>query len=89
MGSSPTSPTRNEAEMETRMYPICCTSAFCGGYGDSCRTCRNKPVLDEFKAWRERTAAVQKNPIWSRLFWTATREEKPDVDHQREPAEAL
>jgi len=59
--------------METRRYPICCTSEFCGI--STCEGCRNEQILLEFKAWQQRTAAVRKDPIWSPRFWTATREE--------------
>jgi hypothetical protein len=56
-----------------RRYPSCCTSAFCGR--GSCEGCRDKPILDEFKAWRERVQAVQPDPIWDRGRWVATVEE--------------
>lgn len=54
----------------TRIYPICCTSAFCGKI--DCDGCRNKPVLDEFKAWSERTKAVRPDWIWCPSVWEAT-----------------
>ena len=57
--------------METRMYPIDCTSAFCGNC--NCPSdCKYKSALDEFKAWRERTKAIQPDPIWNPSFWKAT-----------------
>ncbi len=59
--------------METRKYPIGCTSAYCGRI--DCEGCSDEPVLAEFKAWQQRTAAARKDPIWSPRFWTATREE--------------
>jgi len=55
----------------TRVYPSCCTSAFCGR--TECEGCRNKPILDEFKEWKERTGAVCKDYIWSPLVYTSTR----------------
>ena len=46
-----------------RIYPSCCTSAFCGRV--ECSGCRNKPVLDAFKAWVRDTGAVCADEIWS------------------------
>ena len=51
-----------------RLYPLCCTSAFCGG--TDCEGCRNEPVLAEFKAWRAATRAVKQDPIWCPLVYT-------------------
>ncbi len=56
---------------ETRVYPTCCTSAFCGRL--ACDGCRNLSILADFKAWREAHAAVQVDPVWSRSVWTATK----------------
>lgn len=56
---------------ETRTYPACCTSAFCGRI--ECDGCKNLPVLTEFKEWRERTGATQPDSIWSPTIWQATR----------------
>lgn len=56
-----------------RVYPTCCTSAYCGKLSDSCPTCPNKPVLDEFKRWREEHAAVCTDPIWCPSVYTATK----------------
>lgn len=53
----------------TRIYPQCCTSAFCGRI--ECNGCPDKPRLDEFEAWVKRTGAVQKEPIWCPSVWTA------------------
>jgi len=58
-------------EDRTRVYPSCCTSAFCGR--EACAGCRHEPVLAAFKAWRERTKAVVTDPIWCPTVWTATR----------------
>ena len=55
----------------TRLYPTCCISAFCGGGGDDCKTCRNGPILAEFKAWVEKTGATVDDPIWSPRIYTA------------------
>jgi len=52
-----------------RRYPSCCTSAYCDKCGEQCEGCPFKPVLDEFKAWRERTGAVCVDPIWSPSFY--------------------
>jgi hypothetical protein len=49
--------------LETRTYPQGCTSAFCGR--TDCTGCPKLPQLEAFKAWRERTAAVQADHIWS------------------------
>lgn len=56
---------------ETRVYPIACTSAFCGRA--ECSGCPRKPALDEFKAWRARTDAAPADPIWSPLVYIARR----------------
>lgn len=56
---------------ETRVYPARCTSAFCGQ--TECGGCPYKPVLDEFKEWKERTGAVRKDAIWCPTVYTATR----------------
>lgn len=56
---------------EKRVYPSCCTSAFCGRV--CCEGCDSKPVLDEFKAWVEATGAVQSDPIWCPSVWVGTK----------------
>jgi hypothetical protein len=48
--------------LESRIYPICCTSAYCGNYGESCNGCENKPALDEFRSWAKRTRAKRVHP---------------------------
>jgi len=55
----------------TMFYPIACQSAYCGK-SDCPNTCKALPALQEFKAWRERTAAEQPDWIWSPTFWKAT-----------------
>lgn len=57
---------------ETRIYPMCCTSANCG-HGTCPADCRCLPVLHEFKAWVERKAAKVEDHIWCPLVYTATR----------------
>lgn len=55
-----------------RVYPFPCQSMQCGR--TTCpATCPALPELEEFKAWREATAAVKPDPIWSPTFWKATR----------------
>lgn len=63
--------------METRQYPSCCTSMYCGNYGDSCNGCENKPVLDTFNSWKKETLAVQDDHIWNPNSYTATIQAKP------------
>lgn len=59
--------------METRAYPIACTSLYCGKGPDACTSCPNFPALRAFKAWCEDTQAVRRDPIWSPTAYTATR----------------
>mgnify|MGYP007063694626 CR=1 FL=1 len=54
---------------DLRVYPTCCTSAYCGRL--SCEGCQNKPALDEFKAWRDRTQAERTDPTWCPTVYTA------------------
>ena len=56
---------------KTRVYPSCCTSAFCGKI--DCTGRRNLSILADFKAWRERTAAVCADPIWCPNVFHATK----------------
>ena len=58
------------AQRKMRVYPTCCTSAFCGRV--ECEGCRNKPILDEFKAWVKRTGAAKTDPIWCPTVYVAT-----------------
>ena len=57
----------------TRVYPACCTSAFCGKGPESCPACRNWPVLREFKEWVKKTDAKVTDPIWCPMVYQATR----------------
>lgn len=52
-----------------RVYPVVCTSAYCGR--SECAGCRNKPGLDEFKAWVARTSAEVTDPIWCPTVYEA------------------
>lgn len=63
---------------ETRRYPSCCTSAFCGA--EFCDGCAELPHLQAFNAWKERTAAVQPDPIWDRGRWVATKPYNKEKD---------
>lgn len=56
---------------EIRVYPAACTSAYCGK--TDCGDCGLKPMLDEFKAWRKETEAVQPDYVWSPRIWKATK----------------
>lgn len=59
----------DENGKETRVYPMNCTSAFCGR--DNCEGCKWLGELTEFKAWKEETKAVCEDYIWSPNVWTA------------------
>jgi len=58
-------------ERETRVYPMCCTSAHCGKTSDQCPTCTYFPVKKEFAEWVERTGAKVADGIWSPLVYVA------------------
>ncbi len=64
--------------MARRVYPSACTSAFCGKCGDECRSCPDKPALDDFKVWVARSGATVRDPIWSPLVY----ESKPGLARQ-------
>jgi hypothetical protein len=53
---------------DTRVYPVCCTSAHCGK--TDCTGCKNLPVLAEFKAWVEKTGAKVTDPVWCPNVYT-------------------
>lgn len=61
-----------------RVYPSCCTSAYCGKGPESCPTCPRYPEQQEFKRWQEATAAKQTDPIWCPSVYEATRPPEPD-----------
>lgn len=54
---------------QTRVYPVGCTSAYCGRV--ECTGCPRKPILDEFNAWVARTEAIVDDPIWCPTVYTA------------------
>jgi len=58
---------------QLRVYPTCCTSAYCGKLPESCPSCRNFPVLQEFKAWKVEHDAVREDVTWCPSVWTARR----------------
>lgn len=60
------------SRQETRQYPSCCTSAYCGGTSEDCATCPNAVVLAEFKDWVARTNAVQVDCIWCPTLYVGT-----------------
>ena len=56
-----------------RKYPACCTSEYCGKVEPECRSCPSRQYKDAFDAWREETQAVCVDPVWSPLWYQATR----------------
>lgn len=62
-------PIIDERAPELRVYPACCTSAYCGRV--DCTGCRNLSVLQDFKAWVAAHDAVVTDPIWCPLVYTA------------------
>jgi hypothetical protein len=61
----------SEPDPQEGVYPICCTSAFCGRM--ECSGCPNLPILTRFKEWRDRAQAEVRDPIWCPLVYTPTR----------------
>lgn len=59
-------------KFETRMYPQCCTSAFCGGGGEDCLTCRFADQKNKFDEWATDNKAIQPDMIWSPSLYQAT-----------------
>lgn len=59
---------------KVRVYPSCCTSAFCGRL--ECSGCRNLPILTEFKDWVKKTGAIVTDPIWCPSVYTAQNSEE-------------
>jgi len=56
--------------MQKRIYPAACTSMYCGEI--KCpEDCRFLPALREFEEWRDRTGAVQSDPVWAPNVWVA------------------
>lgn len=58
---------------ETRVYPACCTSAFCGRI--DCSGCPNLPALESFQLW---VRATQAKPSDAVVYYRATREPEPE-----------
>lgn len=54
---------------ESKVYPMCCTSMYCGKYGDACNGCKHKPELDEFHEWVKLTGAAPADKTWSPLVY--------------------
>lgn len=50
-----------------RVYPSCCTSAYCGR-GD-CTGCRNLPIKQDFEKWRDEHEAVVEDQTWCPLVY--------------------
>ena len=48
--------------MSTRVYPLDCTSAYCGKGPEPCPSCRHYPALVEFKRWSEEPARLHLDP---------------------------
>lgn len=57
----------------SRIYPLTCTSAFCGKAGGACASCPHVGALREFEAWRELRNAERPDEVWCPSFWQATR----------------
>ena len=54
-----------------RVYPSCCTSAYCGKYGKDCNNlCSNYKTLQEFKQWVKDNNAIVEDPIWCPTIYT-------------------
>jgi len=62
---------RRDLPGTVRIYPICCTSMYCGKGSESCPTCRCYPTLQEFLEWVRINNATVTDPIWSPLAYTA------------------
>ena len=57
---------------ETRVYPRCCTSMYCGKGPDSCPSCTNYKTNQAFKRWVQQTGAGVEDPVWCPTVYTAT-----------------
>lgn len=55
---------------DSRYYPVSCQSMHCGR--SDCTGCLNKPILDEFNAWKEKHQAVRPDPVWCPSYYEAT-----------------
>lgn len=47
-----------------RIYPLCCTSMYCGRTMPDCLDCHYYQFLEDFNSWKERTGAVCADPVW-------------------------
>lgn len=56
-------------DQDTRVYPICCTSMYCGEI--DCTGCSSLPERLEFEEWRNRTNAECVDYVWSPLVYKA------------------
>ena len=59
---------------ETKLYPLCCTSMYCGR--EDCKGCESKPIKDDFESWRERTNAYKPDPIWCPRVWRSREKDR-------------
>lgn len=57
--------------MQIRLYPQCCTSAYCGKSSSSCPACPNGSVLAEFEQWVADTDATCPDRTWAPLVYRA------------------
>jgi hypothetical protein len=55
--------------METKSYPSCCTSSFCGSL--NCEGCRHQPTLLAFRRWVREHDAKPADPVWSPNLFVA------------------
>ena len=69
MSPEPAPPVVDPRTPNLRVYPFCCTSAYCGRA--RCQGCSNEPTLRAFKAWVARAGARVENPVWCPLVYTA------------------
>lgn len=61
--------------MGTRIYPVCCTSRFCGQTDPKgCLACPNYKSLTDFKKWVVDNNAVCSDPIWAPTVYVAKNE---------------
>lgn len=65
---------KNKGIIETRKYPSCCTSLYCGKI-ECPADCANLPVLEGFKNWVSETNAKVADPIWCPGFYEGIRKD--------------
>lgn len=56
---------------ETRIYPTCCTSMYCGEV-ECPDNCKNLKYLNEFKQWVKEHNAIVEDKIYSPCVYTST-----------------